>query len=410
MQTNIIKTKYISALNSIVSKARELINIDKLNHDINEINDKYCEKINSFDIKMECFINEFDDHREEHLNKLKYKLSKISIPLELQKFVDGDIYDSLKTIDNLIKEDKYKKEIELIIAINVFSSFKSIRTISKKTFISLYEIVNEKNHPLELKIKCPFCELESILSLFKRGKPFWHDLRIYKTSNCNCSFPKSNNYSSSYLKKISHLLNVKEELVLLDFNEVILKELNIFAEENFLDFYMFENDSKVIYDEVKEFKACNIEKEIWAKIKNNNLEFNGYLLNKLKKTPNSLTKGLKINSLNTVIQNLSLDFTYSNFETLKIDVVSNTNNDFDLYKINPGLINYVHDYKQKKQAQDSEEFDKNEVLALGYYCKSENITMENLYKYNSLLRFCKQHNIELHEMQELAVQHGDLIL
>ena len=41
MQTNIIKTKYISALNSIVSKARELINIDKLNHDINEINDKY---------------------------------------------------------------------------------------------------------------------------------------------------------------------------------------------------------------------------------------------------------------------------------------------------------------------------------------------------------------------------------
>lgn len=413
MNINLIKDRYNEAVHCVIKKATELSNIDEFDKQVEILTEQYFKKMDRYINVINDFVGEdnFEELKKKHIGELKKKLFKLEVSSKISDYVDGDIYNHINEIETYLKEGEYTEEIELILSINIFSSFKSVKSISKKKYPCIQKFLSTEKYSIKLEVKCPFCKDENIVKFYKKTKPGRHDLYIENLLKCNCDFPEYWGKSSDYLNQMKQLVNRSEKLISLNLKENDLIQLNYFAKEKFPDFYMFEDEYKTIYEEEKEFEIRYINKVIWAKIKKNDLALGRDEVNILQKISNSIIKGLKICSLNTIIKNLSfnLEGSYSLKNNIRyIDYRAHLKlhvNCFETkYKINSKLIDYIQNYKPKEK-KVNEIKEESEIFALGYYCKSQGIKMENLWKYGSLLHFCRENNIELHELQELAVIH-----
>ena len=136
---------------------------------------------------------------------LEWKRSKWSKPIQtylkyaekcMTKSADLVVSDNVG-IENYIKNNKYLDEIAIIIAINVYSSFESIRKDLKKSeYPYLYEFINQKKYSLEFKSFCPICKKNISYKSFKKVKPSSYDLELGKISLCNCNYPSKYNHNN----------------------------------------------------------------------------------------------------------------------------------------------------------------------------------------------------------------------
>jgi hypothetical protein len=76
---------------------------------------------------------------------------------------------------------------------------------------------------------------------------------------------------------------------------------------------------------------------------------------------------------------------------------------YESYKVNSQLINFIKNY-QKKVPQ-VEETNQDEILALGYYCKSQKVNMNDIDKFVALSNFCNMHNIDFNEIKNLIINN-----
>lgn len=76
---------------------------------------------------------------------------------------------------------------------------------------------------------------------------------------------------------------------------------------------------------------------------------------------------------------------------------------YEFYKVNSQLINFIKNY-QKKVPQ-VEETNQDEILALGYYCKSQKVTINDIDKFIALSNFCNMHNIDFNEIKDLIINN-----
>jgi len=224
-------------------------------------------------------------------------------------------------------------------------------------------------------------------------------LDLKEILTCNCSLPNRwNNYTIDDLMLIYKLVNPNNKLTHPNLSNKAIETLKTYTKEKYSKFYTFSENYIKIYNDDKDFKVCSIDKQLWAKIKKDDFSFNYYEQQQLNKIPNSLTYGIQIYSLNNVINNLIFSVT-GNGEIYKVKTSCNFNPYETLTKINSNLITYIQNY-QKKPLQKNEN-EQNEVLALGYYCKANDINIIDLNNYTSLVDYCKKFNINFEEIKEV---------
>jgi hypothetical protein len=159
---------------------------------------------------------------------------------------------------------------------------------------------------------------------------------------------------------------------------------------------------------------CNIDKKIWSKIKMNNYNYHDFTFNEqsqLKRIPNALVCGMTFYSLESIIENLEIIVNEKYIKTNNIEYPStielsiNIKNKYlyESHKVNSQLINFIKNY-QKKVTQ-VEETNQDEILALGYYCKSQKVNMNDIDKFVALSNFCNMHNIDFNEIKNLIINN-----
>ena len=151
-----IKIEYVNSINDIIEKANNFSDIKNLNDYIQDSISKYEELIRTYKNECSSFLVNYDSIKDNHLKMLKIELNKYNLNYELELLKEGNIYNYRENIENYIKNNKYLDEIAIIIAINVYSSFESIRKDLKKSeYPYLYEFINQKKYSLEFKSFCP---------------------------------------------------------------------------------------------------------------------------------------------------------------------------------------------------------------------------------------------------------------
>ena len=152
-----IKIEYVNSINDIIEKANNFSDIKNLNDYIQDSISKYEELIRTYKNECSSFLVNYDSIKDNHLKMLKIELNKYNLNYELELLKEGNIYNYRENIENYIKNNKYLDEIAIIIAINVYSSFESIRKDLKKSeYPYLYEFINQKKYSLEFKSSCSF--------------------------------------------------------------------------------------------------------------------------------------------------------------------------------------------------------------------------------------------------------------
>lgn len=412
MDIKLIEEKYTAAINTIIDKAEEFSNIKMFNEQIESVNNTYYEKQVSTHNKIQDFEKNFDNYKDKHIEFLKKELQLTILNAEINELKDGNIFHNLDLIEKYLEDSIYVKEIELIIAINIYSSFKSIRSIPKSKYPLIHKLLSEKKHSLQLKFNCPFCNYETKKAFFKKTKPYSYEMEIETLSECNCNFPERYDDVEVNINKIYTLLKEKNKLVQLKLDNDALNKIEEYIKKNFSEFYHFEKDYISFFEEENEFDTKNtIDKHIWSKIKNNDYKFNDYEYNKLKKTPNAVVNGIKIYNLKKVLDNLKFKIKKINTYQNNIEPMIYKGSiyiDFkfleSIYNLNSSFIDYIKNYKNKKTLPKTGDID--EVLALGHFCKSNNLLMEDVCQYISLLEYCKKYDIEVHEIKEIIAQNS----
>lgn len=403
-----IRIQYKNTINDIIEKANNFSDIKNMNNYIQDLISKYQELMKTY--KNECFsfLNNYDSIKDEHLEMLKIELNKYNLNQELELLKEGNIYNYRGIIENYIKNNKYLEEISLIIAINIYSSFDSIRNKFKKSeYPYLFEFISQKKHSLQFKSFCPFCKKDIYFKSFKKVKPYSYDLELGKVSKCNCNYPSRYN-SVDYIEKINNIINPTNNFSIINLKNEIIEKLKNYTKEKYPNLYKIDNNSFTIYEKEKDFEMCNIDKRIWSKIKINDFDFNSNELSKLKKIPNAVVYGMTFYSLESLIEDLEIipkekyvevnDISYPT-----IELYINIKNEYlyELFKVNSQLINFIKNYQ--KNVPKVEETNQNEILALGYYCKSQKVTMNDIDKFIALSDFCNIHNINFDEIKELII-------
>ena len=142
-----IKIEYVNSINDIIEKANNFSDIKNLNDYIQDSISKYEELIRTYKNECSSFLVNYDSIKDNHLKMLKIELNKYNLNYELELLKEGNIYSYRKNIENYIKNNKYLDEIAIIIAINVYSSFESIRKDLKKSeYPYLYEFITQLSH------------------------------------------------------------------------------------------------------------------------------------------------------------------------------------------------------------------------------------------------------------------------
>ena len=409
-----IKIEYVNSINDIIEKANNFSDIKNLNDYIQDSISKYEELIRTYKNECSSFLVNYDSIKDNHLKMLKIELNKYNLNYELELLKEGNIYSYRKNIENYIKNNKYLDEIAIIIAINVYSSFESIRKDLKKSeYPYLYEFINQKKYSLEFKSSCPICKKNIHYKTFKKVKPSSYDLELDKISLCNCNYPSRYN-SIEYIEKINNIINPTNNFSIIKFKNELIKKLKNYTKEKYPNFYKIDNDSFTIYEKEKNFKACNIDKKIWSKIKMNNYNYHDFTFNEqsqLKRIPNALVCGMTFYSLESLIEDLEIianekyievnNISYSTTIELSINIKDKYL--YEFYKVNSQLINFIKNY-QKKVPQ-VEETNQDEILALGYYCKSQKVTINDIDKFIALSNFCNMHNIDFNEIKDLIINN-----
>ena len=132
---------------------------------------------------------------------------------------------------------------------------------------------------------------------------------------------------------------------------------------------------------------------------------------KLRRIPNALVYGMTFYSLESLIEDLEIianekyievnNISYSTTIELSINIKDKYL--YEFYKVNSQLINFIKNY-QKKVTQ-VEETNQDEILALGYYCKSQKVTINDIDKFIALSNFCNMHNIDFNEIKDLIINN-----
>ena len=411
-----IKIEYVNSINDIIEKANNFSDIKNLNDYIQDSISKYEELIRTYKNECSSFLVNYDSIKDKHLQMLKIELNKYNLNYELELLKEGNIYSYRKNIENYIKNNKYLDEIAIIIAINVYSSFESIRKDLKKSeYPYLYEFINQKKYSLEFKSFCPICKKNIHYKIFKKVKPSSYDLELGKISLCNCNYPSKYNHNNiEYIEKIINILNPNNNFSIINIKNEIIEKLKNYTKEKYPNFYKFDNDSFTIYEKENDFKMCNIDKKIWYKIKMNHYNYNDFTFDeqsKLRRIPNALVYGMTFYSLESIIENLEIIVNEKYIKTNNIEYPStielsiNIKNKYlyESYKVNSQLINFIKNY-QKKVPQ-VEETNQDEILALGYYCKSQKVNMNDIDKFVALSNFCNMHNIDFNEIKNLIINN-----
>lgn len=407
-----IKIEYINIINDIIKKANNFSDIKNLNDYIQDSISKYQELMSTY--KNECFsfLDNYDSIKDKHLQMLKIELGKYNLNCELELLKEGNIYDYRGIIENYIENNKYLEEISIIIAINIYSSFKSIRNnLNKSEYPYLLELINQKRYSLQFRSFCPICKKNISYKSFKKVKPYSYDLELEKITKCNCNYPSRNN-SIEYIEKINNIINPTDNFSITNLENEIIEKLKNYTKEKYPNFYKIDNDSFTMYEEEKDFKQFNIDKKIWAKIKMNNYNYNDFTFNEqsqLKKIPNVLVCGMTFYSLKSIIEDLEI-----NTKNIYIDINDISYSTIELfinikkkyayvYKVNSQLIDFIKNYQKK--VPKVEETNQDEILALGYYCKSQKVTMNDIDKFVALSNFCNMHNIDFNEIKDLITNN-----
>lgn len=408
---NLKKTKqeYKNAINDIFCKATELSNIKDFNENSKKLNIQYQKLLDQFKNDSYLFETNYEGIKENHLRVLKSNLQKFKLNKELEILKDGNIYDNIDIIEKYIKENKYLDEISLIVAINIYSSFKSVRNnIKKSTYPNLFNLISKEKYSLQFKSFCPFCKKDISLNSFKKSKPYISDLEINRISKCDCNYPSREDKSLEYIQKMNLIINPNADYLEISFENNYQEELKKYTKEKYPNFFNMNNNQLSIYEDETEFQVCSIDSQVWAKIKKNDFNFNYYEISKIEKIPNALLDGIKIYSLDYVIENLGtiikeklIEVNAEGYKIHEAFVYCKSNYFEELFCVNPQLISYIQNYQKKEIKSVEKELDQAEVLALGYYCKSQNITMNDIDKYKSLSDFCDMHNIYFDEIKEL---------
>jgi hypothetical protein len=413
---NETELNYNKAIEEIEQKAIELLNIDNFNEQAISLQKKYYEKKDLFDTQIATILNNFHHYREIHLADLITKLSTFELTDQIKTFSEGNIFDSLDEIEEYLNSNQYVEALTLILAINIFSSYKSINKISKKQYPNIKELLNQQKYALEFKVTCPFCGDETNIKFYSRTQPYSYKYQICDTLKCDCKIPsfhfRFEDKQDYNLQLIAKLFNTPP-LIMPTLNENQINQLCLYANEKFPELYSFKSNPLRIYDEEKEFSMKPfkfIDKQIWKKIKEGKSNFNSYEKNIISKIPNSQILGVEIYSLRTIIQNITIvlrveyDQKSTRFEQAQIQIAHEYQKKF-ISKINPQLISYVQNYETQKAVSGDSSSTKasqsdNDLLALGHFCKAENITMEDLCQLKSMLDFCKQNSLDLYDLKE----------
>jgi len=297
-----------------------------------------------------------------------------------------------------------------MIALNIYSSFKSIRATSKTSYPFIYNLLNKKINSLQLKFICPFCREESKENLFRRTKPEFDDIGIL--FRCKCELPKKYDDYKININKINKLLNKRTDIIELKFDDDIFERLELIINNNFSELYNFDENDITLFEDEKEYvNKYSVDKQVWAKVKSKNYDFNIYEYNKLKKIPNALINGIQAYNLRKALTQLSLKMNSSSKRKGNIDLVVcdiYVNSDVPLInkieKLNPQFVKFIENYKSK-DTLPQEKSNCDEILALGHFCKSNNLLMDDLCQFISLVDFCKNYNLELSELKEIVSQN-----
>lgn len=408
-----IKIEYINIINEIIEKANNFSDIKNLNDYIQDLISKYQELMKTYKNECYSFLDNYDSIKDEHLQMLKIELGKYNLNYELELLKEGNIYHYRGIIENYIKNNKYLEEISIIIAINIYSSFESIRNNLKKSeYPYLLELINQKRYSLQFKSFCPICKKNISYKSFKKVKPSSYDLELVKISTCNCNYPSRYN-SIEYIEKINNIINPTNKFSIIYLKNEIIEKLKNYTKEKYPNFYKIDDDSFSIYEKEKDFKMCNIDKKIWYKIKMNNYNYHDFTFNEqsqLRRIPNALVCGMTFYSLESLIEDLEIitnekyiEVNSISYPTIELSI--NIKNKYlcEFYKVNSQLINFIKNY-QKKVPQ-VEETNQDEILALGYYCKSQKVTMNDIDKFVALSNFCNMHNIHFNEIKDLIINN-----
>ena len=273
-------------------------------------------------------------------------------------------------------------------------------------------------YAMNLKLTCPFCETDTNIRHNRRTLD-----RYFSTGlKCDCKFPRlsyilEKDNPSYNVQLINKLLNSKLAIPTID--KSIINKLHIYAKEKFPEFYSFQSNKKT-YTEQKEFiPKTYVDKHIWSKVKQGQLKFNDYEMHLINKIPNATTRLTTLYDLNTYINNLEITM---KSQLIKLDtehqhtedacITNQENKPQTEYIINPKFISYIENYETKKTTETTEQSinisqSNHELFALGNFCKSEGITMENLCQLKSMLNFCERHNIELYDLKKFHLSNQD---
>jgi len=126
--------EYKRALEDIYLEANKLSSLETFNKNLNTTIHEYKNMLNIFSDKSKEFIENYDKNKEQHIQILKNKLLEFDINNELKIYQNGDIYNHIDIVEKYLEENLYVKELEIIVAINIYSTFKSIISLSKKKY------------------------------------------------------------------------------------------------------------------------------------------------------------------------------------------------------------------------------------------------------------------------------------